>query len=101
MTFSLLQNQNMHQTTEAFFQAPVDHGDPPAKTAMFAEPRYSKDLFAKWPPPAHMGASASEEVQNSLNGARMTTGSPTMEQLRAWNYSCYEHYVILAAYASP
>ncbi|KAK9835288.1 hypothetical protein WJX84_008717 [Apatococcus fuscideae] len=86
---------------EAFFDAPVDHGDPPAKTSMFAEPRYSKELFAKWPPPAGLRKSFVKEVQNSLNGARMTTGSPTMEQLRAWNYNCYEHYVIFAAYASP
>ncbi|KAK9810722.1 hypothetical protein WJX73_002617 [Symbiochloris irregularis] len=95
-----LDSQREEQLVE-FFDAPVAPGDPPAKTALSAEPRYSRELFDRWPAPAGLSKPFVREVQDSLCGARMNTGSPTMEQLRAWNYDCYEHFVILDAYASP
>ena len=94
------EKQGEARTTKLFF-ASVAPGDPPAKTALSSEPRYSDELFARWPPPAGFSNSFIEEVENSLRGARMGTGSPTLEQLRARKYECYEHYVILDAYLSP
>ncbi len=96
----LSRNQREDQSVE-FFDAPVAGGGPPAKTALSRKPRYSKELFARWPPPAGLTKPFVKEVQDSLRGAHMTTGSPTVEQLRVWRYDCYEHYVILDAYASP
>lgn len=84
-----------------FFEAPVEPADPPAKTALSAEPRYSDELFARWAPPAGLSKHFVKEVQDSLRGACMSIGSPTLEQLCDWQLECYEHYAILDAYADP
>ena len=81
--------------------APVAPENPPAMTALTAEPMYSAEWFDRWPAPVHLNKQNVAETRQSLLGARMTVHSPTLHQLIDWKYECYEHYVTFLAYASP
>lgn len=84
-----------------YYPAPANPGQTPCETALSSEPRFTDELFEKYPPSKGWSEEDLKLIKAECRGQKMLAPSPTLEQLHSWKLESYEQFCVLNAYELP